>query len=427
MPRRGASIASIRSTRTGVTGAIAFPVLIRAILFRSNGGELMISQRVRTIEPSATLTLNAKIQELKKSGTKILNLSVGEPDFPTPEFIRKAAITAIDDGWTTYTAAAGHIEAREAICRHIERTRNVQVDPSQVVISSGAKHCLSQALLSLVDPGDEVLLSAPYWVSYPELIRLAEGVPIPVVTFARDNHRLTPEMLEAQLTPRTTGIILNEPGNPTGLVSSAADIAAIVDFARKNDLWVISDEIYESLLHDGPMHSPFPLDPERVALISGLSKSFAMTGWRIGWTVCNQELAGAIGRLQSQNSSNACTVSQACVAAALDGHDHPELKQMYSAFHERRDLMVEGLANISGVTYSIPGGAFYIFVDLTERLGDGGIASDASDFAIRLLEEHEIAVVPGEAFGAPGCVRLSFARPEQELSEAIARIQAFLG
>jgi aspartate aminotransferase len=386
----------------------------------------MISQRVRTIEPSATLTLNEKIQELKKSGAKILNLSVGEPDFPTPEFIRKAAITAIDDGWTRYTAAAGHIEAREAICRHVERTRNVRVDPSQVVISSGAKHCLSQTLLSLVDPGDEVLLSAPYWVSFPELIRLAEGVPVPVLTSARENHRLTPEMLESQLTPRTTGIILNEPGNPTGLVSSAADIAAIVDFAQKNDLWVISDEIYESLLHDKPMHSPFSDDPERVALISGLSKSFAMTGWRIGWTVCNLELAGAIGRLQSHNSSNACTVSQACVAAALDGHDHPDLEHMYDEFRERRDLMVDGLSKISGVNYSIPGGAFYIFVDLAERLGDGGVADDASDFAMRLLEQHEIAVVPGGAFGVSDCVRLSFARPQRELRQAIERIQAFL-
>ena len=387
----------------------------------------MISQRVRTIEPSATLTLNAKLQEMKAAGRDILNLSVGEPDYPTPEFIREAAKFAMDNGWTRYTAAAGHIEARQAICRHIERTRDVKVEPSQVVISSGAKQSLSQTLLSLVDPADEVLLPAPYWVSYPELIRLAEGVPITVETSARENHRLTPEMLGAQLTPRTAGIILNEPGNPTGTVSSAADIAAIVEFAQENDLWLISDEIYEGLLHDGPMHSPFSLDPDRVALISGLSKSFAMTGWRIGWTVCQPELAGAIGRLQSQNSSNACTVSQACVAPALDQYDHPDLKEMYSTFRDRRDLMVEGLSQISGVHFSNPGGAFYIFVDVSERLGAGGVADDADDLALRLLEEHQIAVVPGPAFGAPGCVRLSFARPESELRQAIEGIQAFLG
>ncbi|MEC9476454.1 MAG: pyridoxal phosphate-dependent aminotransferase [Planctomycetota bacterium] len=386
----------------------------------------MISQRVRTIEPSATLTLNAKLQELKAAGENILNLSVGEPDYPTPQFICEVAKSAIDDGWTRYTAAAGHIEARQAICRHIERTRDVSVDPSQVVISSGAKHSLSQALLALVDPADEVLLAAPYWVSYPELIRLAEGVPVTVETTARENHRLTPEMLEAHLTPRTAGIILNEPGNPTGLVSSAADIEAIVDFARENDLWLISDEIYESLLHDGPMTSPYSVDSGRVVLVSGLSKSFAMTGWRIGWTVCNPQLASAISRLQSQNSSNACTVSQACVAPALDQYDHPDLKEMYSTFRQRRDLMVEGLSKIPGVHFSIPGGAFYIFIDVSERLGAGGVAEDADGFALRLLEEHKIAVVPGAAFGAPDCVRLSFARPESELSEALTRIQTFL-
>jgi aspartate aminotransferase len=370
--------------------------------------------------------LNAKLQELIASGQKILNLSVGEPDFPTPEFIREVAKSAMDEGWTRYTPAAGHIEAREAICRHIERTRNIKIKPEQVVISSGAKHCLSQALLALVDPADEVLISAPHWVSYPELIRLADGVPVTVTTSARDDHRLTPEMLEKFLTPRTTGIILNQPGNPTGLVSSAADIAALVEFAQQNDLWVISDEIYESLLHDGPLHSPFTVDPERVALVSGLSKSFAMTGWRIGWTVCNENLAAAMGKLQSQNCANACSVSQACVAPALDQPDHPDLKNMYAAFRQRRDLMVEGLAGISGVHFSKPGGAFYIFLDISERLGVDGVAKDAADFAMRLLEEHEIAVVPGEAFGAPGCVRLSFARPEVELQQAIERIQAFL-
>lgn len=386
----------------------------------------MISQRVRTIEPSATLTLNAKLQEMKQGGQNILNLSVGEPDYPTPQFLCEVAKSAIDEGWTRYTPAAGHIEAREAICRHIERTRNVTIEPSQVVISSGAKQSLSQTLLSLVDPADEVLLPSPYWVSYPELIRLADGVPVMVETSPRENHRLTPEMLEAQLTPRTAGIILNEPSNPTGLVSSADDIAAIVEFARDNDLWLISDEIYESLLHDGPMNSPFSVDPDRVALISGLSKSFAMTGWRIGWTVGNPQLTSAMSRLQSQNSSNACTVSQACIAPALDQYDHPDLKQMYETFRIRRDLMVEGLSKISGLHFAKPGGAFYIFVDVSERLGEGGVAANGDDFALRLLEQQKIAVVPGAAFGAPDCVRLSFARPESELTEAIAGIQAFL-
>ncbi|MDE0960359.1 MAG: pyridoxal phosphate-dependent aminotransferase [Planctomycetota bacterium] len=386
----------------------------------------MISQRVRTIQPSATLSLNAKLQDLIRNGSEILNLSVGEPDFPTPEFIRERAKQAIDEGWTRYTAASGHIEARQAICRHIARTRKIEVEPSQVVISSGAKQSLSQCLLSLVDPADEVLLGAPHWVSYPELIRLADGVPVTVKTDSKDGHRLTPELLEPHLTPRTTGLILNEPGNPTGTVSSADDIAALVEFARANDLWIISDEIYESLIHDGELHSPFSVDPQRVSLISGLSKSFSMTGWRIGWTVCNEAQAAAMGRLQSQNSANPCSVSQACIATALEHHDHPELLSMYETFRVRRDLLVEGLSGIPGVHFSVPGGAFYIFLDLSERLGSTGIALDAEAFAVRLLEEKGVAVVPGPAFGSEGAIRISFARPEAELRIAITRIRELL-
>jgi aspartate aminotransferase len=386
----------------------------------------MISQRVRTIQPSATLSLNSRLQDLIRNGREILNLSVGEPDFPTPEFIRERAKEAIDDGWTRYTAASGHIEARQAICRHIARTRQVEVDPSQVVISSGAKQSLSQCLLSLVDPADEVLLGAPHWVSYPELIRLADGVPVTVKTRSQTGHRLTPELLEPHLTPRTAGLILNEPGNPTGTVSSAQEIAALVEFARDNDLWIISDEIYESLIHDGELHSPYSVDPQRVSLISGLSKSFSMTGWRIGWTVCNPTQAAAMGRLQSQNSANPCSVSQACIATALEHHDHPELLSMYETFRLRRDRMVEGLSGIPGINFSVPSGAFYIFVDLSERLGPGGVAPDADAFALRLLEEKNVAVVAGSAFGCEGAIRISFARPEAELLVAIDRIRDLL-
>ena len=387
----------------------------------------MISQRVRTIQPSTTLSLNSRLQDLIRNGREILNLSVGEPDFPTPEFIRERAKEAIDDGWTRYTAVSGHIEARQAICRHIARTRQVEVDPSQVVISSGAKQSLSQCLLSLVDPADEVLLGAPHWVSYPELVRLADGVPVTVETRSQTGHRLTPELLEPHLTPRTAGLILNEPGNPTGTVSSAEEIAALVDFARDNDLWIISDEIYESLIHDGQLHSPYSVDPQRVSLISGLSKSFSMTGWRIGWTVCNPQQAAAMGRLQSQNSANPCSVSQACIATALEHHDHPELLSMYETFRRRRDLMVEGLSGIPGINFSVPGGAFYIFVDLSERLGPAGVAPDADAFALRLLEEKNVAVVAGSAFGCEGAIRISFARPEAELLVAIERIRDLLG
>jgi aspartate aminotransferase len=200
----------------------------------------------------------------------------------------------------------------------------------------------------------------------------------------------------------------------------------VVDFARENDLWVISDEIYEGLVHDGEHQSPYSVDPQRVALISGLSKSFAMTGWRIGWTVCNPPLAAAMGRLQSQNSANACSVSQACIATALDQFDHPDLVSMYDCFRRRRDLLVEGLSDIPGTHFARPGGAFYLFLDVTERLGVDGVAADADAFALRLLEEKSVAVVPGGAFGSEGCIRISFARPDDELQQAIARIRDLL-
>ncbi|OUU22660.1 MAG: hypothetical protein CBC13_07435 [Planctomycetia bacterium TMED53] len=386
----------------------------------------MISQRVRTITPSATLSLNARLQEMRAQGKEIINLSVGEPDFETPKFIRDVAHEAMESGWTRYTATSGHPEAREAVCRHVQATRNVEVKPEQVVLSSGVKHSLSQALLSLVNPGDEVMIGAPYWVSYPELIRLADGIPVVVETRIEDGFRLTREALEKQLTPRTMGIILNEPGNPTGIVSSTAEILEIVEFARDNDLWIISDEIYEAMVHEGKLNSPFSIDPQRVSYISGLSKSFAMTGWRLGWSVSEPDRANAIGRLQSHNAANPCSISQACVAAALGGMDQPELQEMYAAFRERKNLVVEKLDQMNGVQFVSPKGAFYVFVDISNFLGEGKLVADSNQFCLGLLEEKGVAAVPGDAFGTPGCLRLSYARPAEELSDALDRLSQFL-
>ena len=386
----------------------------------------MISQRVRTITPSATLSLNARLQELRAKGSEIINLSVGEPDFETPKFIREVAHEAMDSGWTRYTATSGHPEAREAVCEHVQRTRNVTVDPDQVVLSSGVKHSLSQALLSLVNPGDEVLMGAPYWVSYPELVRLADGIPVAVETRIEDGFRLTRESLEKKLTPRTMGIILNEPGNPTGIVSSASEVLELVEFARDNDLWILSDEIYKALIHEGQLNSPFSIDPERVSYISGLSKSFAMTGWRLGWSVSEPKRAAAIGRLQSHNAANPCSISQACVSTALSKMDHPELQSMYSAFKARREIVVDRLDKMPGVNFVSPKGAFYIFVDLRTHLGEGKIAADSNEFCLGLLEEYGVAAVPGDAFGTPGCIRLSYARPVEEIEDALDRLSKFL-
>lgn len=387
----------------------------------------MISQRVRTIEPSATLEFNARLQKMRAEGRKVFNFSVGEPDFPTPNFIRARAMEAMEEGWTRYTPVAGHPEARAAIARYVSKTRGHEVTPEEVVISSGGKQSLSQALLSIADPGDEVLLPAPYWVSYPDLIRLAEAIPVVVPSSNEGGYRVTPEALEEFVTPRTAGIILNSPSNPTGSVYDRSQMEALVSFAEDHDLWIISDEIYEHFVFEGEMVSPFEgRGRERTILISGLSKSFSMTGWRIGWSVCDRSIAKAMSRLQSHNSSNACTLSQACISTALEGVDHPEITEMLTEFSKRRILALELLESIDGLGLFRPEGAFYIFFDISNRLGRDGIPDTVDEVCLQLLEAHGVAVIPGPAFGDKGGVRLSYARPAEELKEGIGLLASYL-
>ena len=365
---------------------------------------------------------------MRAQGRTIFNFSVGEPDFPTPEFIRARALEAIEEGWTRYTPVAGHPEARAAIARHVSKTRGHDVSPEEVVISSGAKQSLSQALLSLADPGDEVLLPAPYWVSFPDLIRLSDAIPVVVPSSHDQGYRVTPETLEEFVTPRTAGIIINSPSNPTGSVYDRPQMEALVSFAREHDLWIISDEIYEHFVFEGEMVSPFEgSGRERTVMISGLSKTFSMTGWRIGWAVCDRSIAGAMSRLQSHNSSNACTLSQACISTALEGVDHPELKTMQEEFRRRRKLALELLGSIDDIGLYRPEGAFYIFFDISRRVGRNGLPGSVDEVCLDLLEKHGVAVIPGSAFGDSGGVRLSYARPAKELEEGIALLASYLG
>ena len=384
---------------------------------------MMLSQRVRTIEPSATLGLNALIQKLRADGRHIINFSVGEPDFDTPAFIREAGHSAIDSGQTRYTPVPGMPTLRSAVADFVGRERGEAVDPSEVLITSGAKQALSEAFLALCDPGDEVLLPAPYWVSYPDEIRLAEATPVVVHPSADANFRVTPEVLAPFVTPRTSGLILNSPSNPSGVIYSRAEVDQLVAFAEENDLWILTDEIYEKFIFDGEFASPFTgTGRERTVLVSGLSKSFAMTGWRIGWAVGDAKLIGGMSRLQSHTASNACTISQVAALTAVSQPDHPELCTMIDAFAERRTRAIDLLESIDGLGVLNPQGAFYIYIDISRFLaGKAG-----TELCESLLDDCGVALVPGEAFGTPGWARLSYARSLEEIERGIAAMAKFL-
>lgn len=387
----------------------------------------MLSQRVRTIEPSATLGMNAIIGRLRAEGRDILNFSVGEPDFDTPAFIREAGKRAIDEGRTRYTPVPGTPELRAAVADFVGRTRGESVQSEEVIITSGAKQALSNALLCLCDPGDEVLLPAPYWVSYPDEIRLAEATPVIVTPPAETGFRISPETLAPYVTPRTTGLILNSPSNPTGVVLSREEIAALVRFAEENELWILSDEIYERFIFEGEFSSPFSgAGRARTIVVSGLSKSFAMTGWRIGWAVGDADLVRGMSRLQGHTASNACSVSQYAALEAVGNVDHPDLAAMLETFADRRRRALEILEGIDGLGHLRPEGAFYLLVDLRAAI-EGGRGESSEALCEQLLADEGVAMVPGEGFGIPGWARLSYARSIEDIERGLGSLASFLG
>lgn len=386
----------------------------------------MLSQRVRTIEASATLAMNAALGKLRAEGRPVINFSVGEPDFDTPAFIREAAKRAIDAGATRYTAVEGTPELRAAVAEWSGATRGEKIRPEEVIITSGAKQAIAEALTALCDPGDEVLLPAPYWVSYPDEIRLTDAIPVVVTPPAESQFRLTPEALEPHVTPRTVGIIVNSPSNPTGAVLDREEMTALVRFAEDHDLWILSDEIYERFVFEGEFSSPFTgAGRPRTIVVSGLSKSFAMTGWRIGWAIGAPALIAGISRLQGHIASNACSVSQAAALAAVRQPTHPDLEAMLAAFAERRARALEILAGIDGLSCVHPQGAFYLFVDLRAVLGSAGPEGGAA-FCQELLVERGVATVSGDAFGLPGWARISTARPLAEIERGLDLIAKHL-
>jgi len=392
-----------------------------------------LSGRARGISPSPTLSVDARAKELAAAGERIINFGVGEPDFDTPEHIKAAAAEAMARGMTKYTAVAGTLELRQAICRKFARDNDLTYRPDEIVVSCGAKHSLYNAVQVLAEPGDEVIVPAPYWVSYLEQVKLAGAEPVVVKTRAENGYKLIPEELSGSLTPRSRLLILNSPSNPTGSIYTKEELAAIAEVAVRAGIWVLSDEVYEKLIYDGAAHfSIASLGPEikqQTVVVNGVSKSYAMTGWRIGYAAAPAPVAKAMADLQSHSTSNPTSIAQAAAVAALNGPQEA-VAEMRSAFAARRTYILERLNGIPGINCPTPAGAFYAFPDVSayfgRRWGEKTISS-ASDLAAFLLEEAKVAVVPGIAFGNDRCLRFSYAASLEEIAEGMDRIAAAFG
>lgn len=392
---------------------------------------LHLARRMAALEPSATLAMAARAGGMKAAGIDVIDLSVGEPDFPTPEHVCRAGAEAIAAGFTKYTPAAGIPALRKAVAEDYTRRSGLAVTPAQVVISNGAKHALHNVFTTLLDDGDEVIVPAPYWVSYAELVKLSGGRPVLVETAIEDDFKLRPEALRQAITPNTRMLLVCSPSNPTGVVYAPDELAALADVAIEADLAVVADEIYDQLVFDGRTSPSFPtLRPGlegRTVVVAGVSKTYSMTGWRIGWTIAPEPLSKAIANLQSQETSNPSSIGQHAAVAALTGPQEC-VAAMRDAFQVRRDLVARRLMALPGVRLPEIGGAFYAFFDIREALARASTAGIATSLAWceALLERQHVALVAGSAFGTEGHVRMSFAASETQLERGIDRIAAFL-
>jgi aspartate aminotransferase len=391
----------------------------------------LISKKIKNLSDSQTMAMNQKSRELQSQGVDIINLSVGEPDFPTPPHVKEAAKKAIDDNFSFYSPVDGYQDLKQAISKKFLNENGLDYSTKNIIVSNGAKHSLANALMVLVDDGDEVIVPAPYWVSYVELVKLAGGVNIIIDTALENDFKITPRQIEEAITPKTRVLLLCSPSNPTGTVytrEELAEFAAIL--ARYPDIFVISDEIYEHITFTGKHQSiaDFSEIRERVVVINGVSKAYAMTGWRVGYMAAEEWIVKACSKLQGQFTSGASSIAQKAAVAALNG-DNSYTYKMREAFLRRRDLVIELAAGLRGMKISIPAGAFYIFPDISSYCGlgfDGKIIKDDNDFCLFLLEYAHVAAVPGDAFGAPNHIRISFATSDERLTEAFERMNKAL-
>jgi aspartate aminotransferase len=389
----------------------------------------MVSSRATRVKPSPTLQMNAKAQEMKAEGIDVISFGVGEPDFDTPENIKEAAIRALKEGKTKYTPVGGIPELKDAIIEKLEKDNGLRYKREEIIVSCGAKHTLYNIAQAILDPGDEVIIPSPYWVSYPAQVLLNDGVPVFVETSEENDFRLNPDALKEKITNKTKAIIINSPSNPTGQIYDRSSLEAIADIALKHNLYIISDEIYEKLIYDNHTHiSIASLSEEiksRTIVVNGLSKSHAMTGWRIGYAAGPVELVSAMTKIQSQSTSNPTSIAQWAAVEALRG-PQDALEEMLREFDRRRKFLIEELNKIEGFRCAMPKGAFYAFANVS---GVNGKASNdkeissSSDLAMYLLEEAQVALVPGEAFGAEGYIRFSYATSMERLDEGIRRIR----
>ncbi|OGG53063.1 MAG: hypothetical protein A3F84_20780 [Candidatus Handelsmanbacteria bacterium RIFCSPLOWO2_12_FULL_64_10] len=384
-----------------------------------------IAKRVAALESSATIAVSERAARLKAEGRDIVAFSAGEPDRDTPEHIRQAAVDAMRAGHTRYTATAGILALRAAIAQKLRRDNGLSFAPEEVLVSTGGKHALFNVLASIVDDGSEVLIPSPYWTSYPEMVKAAGGVPVIVSGDRARDYRIDAATLEKAVTPRTAAIVINSPSNPTGAVYPEAELREIALLARRREVVLVSDEIYEKLVYDGAAHvSPARWAPERTVVINGVSKTYCMTGWRIGYAAGPREIVEAATRLQSQMTSNACSVAQHAALAALTGGEE-FLVELREEYRRRRDLMVDGLSKIPGLGVPRPPGAFYLFVNVSAHYR--GAIKSSLDFCEALLDDVGVAVVPGSAFGEDRCVRFTFCVSPDRIRDGVGRLAAFVG
>lgn len=390
-----------------------------------------LSDRINNLPVSETLAMAAKARELKEQGKDIISLSLGEPDFNTPDFIKEAAIQAIHDNYSSYSPVDGYVDLKKAICEKFKRDNHLTYLPNQIVVSTGAKQSIANVAMVLLNPGDEVLLPAPYWVSYSAIAILAEATYIEIPSTVETDFKITPAQLEAAITPKTKLLFFNSPNNPSGTIYSEAEYRAFAKVLEKHpNIYVISDEIYEHINYGESSFSfaAIPSMYDRTITVNGVAKAFAMTGWRIGYIGAPEWIAKACTKMQGQITSGANSIAQRATIAALQA-PVSKIKYMVDEFHNRRDIVVDLLREIDGFKLNVPGGAFYVFPDVSAFFGKeikGHKIANAADFSMFLLEEATVATVTGEAFGAPTCIRISYAASEAQLREAIKRIKKAL-
>jgi aspartate aminotransferase len=392
----------------------------------------VLSDRINALEESATIGMAKKARELSAQGISVVNLSFGEPDFQTPQHIKDAAKKAIDEGFTFYTPVPGIPDLRNAIVNKLKRDNGLEYKAENIVVSTGAKQSIANALLCLINPGDEVIIYSPYWVSYSELVKLAEGTPVLIEGSIENDFKASVEQLRAAITPRTKVVMFSSPCNPTGSVFSEKEIKEIAgELVKHDNIYVIADEIYE-FINFGEKHvsiASFEGMKERTALVNGVSKGYAMTGWRIGYMAAPKWLADACDKLQGQVTSATCSIAQKAAVAAINGDMEPT-KDMNKAFLRRRDLVYGLLKDIPGIKTNLPKGAFYFFPDVKEFLGkttqDGVVIKEAMDLCLYILADAHVSTVPGDAFGVPGYIRISFAASDENLTKAMTNIKASL-